>query len=433
MSIITIDREKSKMIYEASCEIFPGGVNSPVRAFPGLNQTPIVVKKANKSHLVDMDDKEYIDFCMSWGALILGHCPENVVQAVQRQLSQGWSFGTITPYELQLAEKISDHFHSIEKIRFVSSATEAVMSAIRLARGVTEKKGIIKFNGHYHGHSDSMLVQAGSGVNFINPKASSKGVLTELAQFTFSLPFNDIELCRDFIRHHDDIAAVILEPIAGNMGVCPADIQFLEMLRAETAAKGILLIFDETITGFRVGLQGAQGLYQISPDLTILGKIVGGGFPAAAFGGRKEIMDHLAPLGQVYQAGTLAGHPLAMIAGYHTLCALEAEGFYETLSQKTKDFVEPIKKEFSDRDITACLQLSGSMFSIAFGVSRVSSKEDLLHMDHDRFKKLFTFLFQRGIYIPPSPYEAWFISSSHTKEDLNKALAAILEFIDQEF
>lgn len=303
------------------------------------------------------------------------------------------------------------------------------MSAIRLARGFTGKSRIVKFNGNYHGHADSLLIQAGSGVAHLNAEASSKGVPPEAVSHTTSLPYNDLGTCRAFLRAHADVAAVLIEPIAGNMGVVPAKREFLQMLQEETRRSGALLIFDEVITGFRVGLQGAQGLYAITPDLTCFGKILGGGFPAAAFGGRAEIMDLLAPLGEVYQAGTLSGNPVAMQAGLATLKELQAPGFYESLEQKSENFAAPLQEAIQKRSLNACLQRRGSMMTLFFGVKQVEKKEDLAQMDAPLFKRFFLHLFENGIYIPPSPYEALFISSAHADEHLEKTRACILEFL----
>jgi glutamate-1-semialdehyde 2,1-aminomutase len=303
------------------------------------------------------------------------------------------------------------------------------MSAIRLARGFTGKSVIVKFNGHYHGHSDSLLIKAGSGLHHL-PEASSWGVPGELIQLTVTLPFNSLEETRTFLRSRDDIAAVLLEPIAGNIGVVPAKPEFLFMLREETAKKGILLIFDEVITGFRVGLTGAQGMYGITPDLTCLGKVIGGGFPAAAFGGRKEIMELIAPLGPVYQAGTLSGNPLAMCAGAETLKTIERAGFFEDLEQKLSRFLEPIRQKIAEKNLPITVQSAGSMFTLFFGVHKVESREDLAAMDQKQFARFFRYLFDRGVYLSPSPYEANFLSSAHTDAHLQIARDLILQFLD---
>ncbi len=406
----------------------PGGVNSPVRAFTNLEMTPLMVARGKGDLIWDVDDHAYIDFCGAWGSLILGHCAPFVMRAVTEQLQQGTSFGIATPYEHALAEKIMSHLPSIEKIRFVSSGTEAGMSVVRLARGFTGRSLIVKFNGHYHGHCDSLLIQAGSGVSLL-PQASSAGVPVEAIQHTVSLPFNDLETCRNFLRGNREVAAVILEPIAGNMGVVPVDPDFLSMVREETSKSGALLIFDEVITGFRVGLTSAQGLYGVIPDLTCLAKIIGGGFPVGAFGGKQEIMDMLAPLGNVYQAGTLSGNPVAMCAGVHTLHSCEQPGFYEALEAKTRVLTDPIEAFIAERDVEVTLNRVGSMFTLFFGVREVNRKEDLQALDTHRFRGLFQDLFEQGIYIPPSAYEAWFVSSSHTEEHLVQTRDAILSFL----
>jgi glutamate-1-semialdehyde 2,1-aminomutase len=406
----------------------PGGVNSPVRAFKELDMTPLIVKEGRGDTLIDVDDNAYTDFCCSWGSLILGHAPTTVIHTVQEQLRRGTSFGIATPYEKILAEQIIRHLPSIDMIRFVSSGTEAVMSALRLARGFTGKERIVKFNGHYHGHLDSLLIQAGSGATHL-PQASSSGIPVETTRQTLSLPFNDTATCRQCIRSQKDIAAVIVEPVAGNMGVVPAKQEFLEMLREETASQGTLLIFDEVITGFRVGLQGAQGHYGITPDLTCLGKVIGGGFPVAAFGGRKEIMEMLAPLGSVYQAGTLSGNPLAMCAGIQTLAEISTPSFYPTLHARTAAFLAPIHQLIQEKKLPVTLNAIGSMFTLFFGPRTVESKEDLNQLDKTRFKQFFHTLFEQGIYFSPSPYEANFLSSAHTDEHLSHAQEVIHSFL----
>ncbi len=422
-------RPLSQSVFEASCRVIPGGVNSPVRAFPGLSLTPIMATKGEGDTVWDIDGHSYIDYCGSWGALILGHAPLAVIQQAIEQIQKGSTFGMATPYEREIAEKVGYFFPSMEKMRFVSSGTEAVMSAIRLSRGYTGKNTIIKFDGNYHGHSDSLLVRAGSGAVQLNAEASSAGVPLELASQTLSLPYNDIEFCRQILREREDIAAVLIEPIAGNMGVVPAKPAFLQMLREETKERGIVLIFDEVITGFRVCLRGAQGLYGIRPDLTCLGKIIGGGFPAAAFGGKKEIMDHLAPLGKVYQAGTLSGNPVAMRAGLATLQEIEKEGFYEALQQKTDLLLNPIQEFIASSSLPICLNRVGSMFTLFFGKKEVDFKEVL---DEEMYKQFFCYLFERGIYFPPAAYEAAFVSSAHTEEHLLYTRGVILEFLVNE-
>lgn len=420
------NRKRSEAIYLSSCQVIPGGVNSPVRSFPGLSLTPLIAAKGKGDIIWDVDNETYIDFCCGWGSLILGHAKEHLVKAVQEQVALGSSFGLATESEELLAKKIISHMPSMQKLRFVSSGTEATMSALRLSRGFTRKPYIVKFDGNYHGHSDGLLVRAGSGVAHINEQASSKGIPEEMVKYTLSLPFNDVEKCAEILRKRDDIAAVIIEPIAGNMGVVPASLEFLAMLREETAKKNVVLIFDEVISGFRVGLQGAQGLYQIEPDLTCLGKIIGGGFPAAAFGGRADIMNLVAPLGEVYQAGTLSGNPIAMRAGLETLLEIEKEGFYPALEKKTVDFLAPIEQAIKGK---GCIQRQGSMFTLFLGPEKVESLQDLQQGNQEEFKRLFCYLFERGIYIPPSPHEAWFISSAHTDNNLKHAQETLLHFL----
>jgi len=425
MMTTTLDRPKSDAIYASSCAVIPGGVNSPVRSFPGLKMTPIIAQKGLGDQICDADGSSYVDFCGSWGALILGHAPPSVVEAVIEQVRRGSSFGMATEVECRIAEKIISILPSIEKIRLVSSGTEAVMSAVRLARGFTGKSLVVKFDGNYHGHADGFLIRAGSGVAHL-ADSSSKGIPSEHVRHTASLPYNDLPVCRAFLRSRDDIAAVVLEPVAGNMGVVPPDPAFLQMLREETANKGIVLIFDEVITGFRVGLTGAQGYYGIAPDMTCLGKVIGGGYPAAAFGGKKEIMEFLAPLGPVYQAGTLSGNPVAMAAGLKTLEEISQPGFYEELERKTRMLVEPIQEYISERGLNACLQRAGSMFTLFFGVKEMKR---MVQLDEDLYRSFFVQMFERGIYFPPSAYEASFVCSAHTDDHLEYARDSVLEFL----
>ncbi len=429
-------RKNSELIFAKNCTVIPGGVNSPVRSFKSVGMSPpMIVESGLGDTIRDVDGKEYIDYCGSWGALILGHAHPHIVQAVQNQMTKGSSFGISTEIEGKMAQKIVDLIPSIEKIRFVSSGTEATMTAMRLARGFTEKPKIVKFTGHYHGHSDSLLIQAGSGVASLNPLATSKGVGPNIIADTLCLPFNDFQTVRAFFRTNplaSQVAAVILEPITGNMGTVLPEDGFLEMLREETSKIGALLIFDEIITGFRVGLQGVQGLYKITPDLTCLGKIIGGGFPVAAVGGKKEIMDHLAPLGQVYQAGTLSGNPVAMRAGLETLHMIDTPDFYATLQKKTNRLTLPIQELLLKTNKNGCLQQCASMFSIFFGLKKVISKENLSHLDEAKFVRLFKYLFERGVYIPPSAHEAWFISSAHTNTHIDYTLDCIRSFLQED-
>lgn len=427
--IMVFMRPNTKKMYKELCLVTPGGVNSPVRSFQAVDLVPLIVQKGSADQIWDIDGHTWVDFCMSWGALILGHAPANIVSVATEQIACGSSFGITNIYEKQLATEITSCVSSIQKIRFVSSGTEAVMSAIRLARAYTGRDKIIKFNGHYHGHSDALLVQAGSGV--LQMHASSLGVPKEVISHTISLPFNDIETSRCFLQKTANIAAVIIEPIATNMGLIPAQEEFLLLLRKETQEKQIVLIFDEVVTGFRMGLEGAQGYYGIEPDLTCLGKIIGGGFPAAAFGGKKEIMDGLAPLGFVYQAGTLSGNPVAMCAGLETLLTLKQPQVYSYLETMTQEFLRPIKNLIIKKDLPVTLHHLGSMFSFFFGVSQVENQEDLKNLNTDRFKHFFQHLFHRGIYLSPSAYEVNFLSLSHTQKNLEKTQEAILDYLNK--
>jgi glutamate-1-semialdehyde 2,1-aminomutase len=395
-----------------------------VRAFPGLDVPPLIAERGEGAWIYDADGHAYVDYCCSWGALLLGHAHPRVVRAAARQLERGSTFGIATQIEQELAAEVTRLMPSIEKVRFVSSGTEATMTALRLARGHTGRSLIVKFDGNYHGHSDALLVRAGSGVLGLRA-STSRGVPEEVVAHTASLPYNDAEAARAFLRTHP-AAAVIVEPIAANMGVVPASCSFLETLREETRASGAVLIFDEVISGFRVGLQGAQGLYGVFPDLTCLGKIVGGGFPAAACGGKREIMDHLAPLGEVYQAGTLSGNPLAMCAGVETLQEAQRPGFYEALRRKTALLAQPIREEFSKGKAVGCVNDVCSLLTPFFGVRAVQA---LPALDAARYRELFCFLFERGVYVPPSPYEAWFLSSAHTEEQIGKTRDLVLEFM----
>lgn len=421
-------RDLSEKIFTQSSLVIPGGVNSPIRNFKQVRTLPLIAQSANEDCLLDVDGNTYIDYCMSWGALILGHAPKLVVTSLQKQIQEGTTFGVSTPHELAIAKKIVDLIPSIEKIRFVNSGTEATMSAIRLARAYTNKDLIVKFDGNYHGHHDSLLMQSGS---YLSKQAFSKGVPLNFIETTVSLPFNDIDALHTFFtsKEANRVAAVILEPVSGNMGVIPAEDSFLQTLKEYSLDRNFLLIFDEVITGFRLSLQGAQGLYQIEPDLTCLGKIIGGGLPAAAIGGASEIMNCFAPDGEVFQAGTLSGNPLAMKGGLATLQLLETKGVYQELEKKTKRITDPIQKAFIRHEINACVQSVGSMFSVFWGIKQARSKKDVMSIDQDKFMAYFRFLFERGIYIPQSPYETSFVSLAHTKKHLEYTRDVILEFI----
>jgi len=426
-------RTQSEAVHARACKVIPGGVNSPVRSFKGLGIPPMIVESGAGDTIRDVDGNKYIDYCLSWGPLILGHAHPKVVAAACEQMGKGSSFGIATEVEEKMATKIVSLLPSIEKIRMVNSGTEATMTAMRLARGYTEKHKIIKFTGHYHGHSDSLLIQAGSGVRSINPIATSKGVNPAVIADTICFPFNDFNAVRSFFHTNPlgmETAGVILEPVTGNMGVVTPEKGFLEMLREETSRVGALLIFDEVITGFRVGLKGAQGKYLIDPDLTCLGKVIGGGFPVAAVGGKAKIMDCLAPLGQVYQAGTLSGNPVAIRAGLETLYCIEEPGFYEALFEKTRRLTQPIIEAIERKQANACLQRAGSMFTLFFGVKKVRCKEDLKSLNEELFARFFRYLFERGVYIPPSSNEAWFLSSVHTDAHIDFTADCIVKFIE---
>lgn len=427
MQSVKTSRDKSAQLYKRACNVIPFGANSPVRAFPGLDQTPMIVESGYLDEIIDVDGKRYIDYCCSWGALIHGHAPSIIVEATQKRLAMGSSFGITAPIEVELAEKVVELVPSIEKVRFVSSGTEATMSALRLARGFTGRELLVKFSGCYHGHSDAFLVEAGSGAANCS-SSSSAGVPHDFAKNTMSIPFNDFDAVRSALARQN-VAAVIVEPIAANMGVVIPEPGFLEMLREETRKNGALLIFDEVITGFRLGLSGAQGLFGITPDLSCFGKIVGGGFPAAAFGGRADVMDMLSPKGGVYQAGTLSGNPVAMEGGYQTLKLLEQEGFYQSLEAKTNLITKPIVKMIEQKGLNLTLHQVGSLFTLFFGVSQVRNLNDVKKCNFEQFNAYFKHAFEQGVYLSPSQYEANFVSMAHSQAHLEKTRDVILEFI----
>ncbi len=427
-------RPKSEIVYGQLCEVIPGGVNSPVRSCLAMGQLPLVAERALGDKVYDVDGHEYIDFCSSWGAIIHGHCHPIIIEAVQKRMGMGTTFGITTPIEEKLARKITQLMPNIEKIRFVSSGTEATMTAARLARGYTGRKIIIKFGGNYHGHADFFLLQAGSGLAYLSPTSSSAGVPDHVTKDMLCLRFNDTEQIREVFNDPNfagQIAAVILEPIAGNMGVILPEKGFLEALREETAKHGALLIFDEVMTGFRVGLEGAQGKYGIKPDLTCLAKVIGGGFPAAAFGGKKEIMDCLAPLGSVYQAGTLSGNPLAMEAGLQALQLLETPAFFERMEEKTKMITEPVIESIKKKNLNACVQQAGSMATLFFGKKKVINREDTLQLDLPLYAKFFRYMFDHGVYLPPAQQEPWFLTDAHEESSLSKTRDHILDFLKE--
>ena len=415
---------KTEDILRRAEESLVGGVNSPVRAFQSVGGAPLIVERASGAHLWDADGREYIDFIGSWGALILGHAHPAIVAAIQEQAARGTSYGMTTELEVELAERIQRAIPSIERIRFVSSGTEATMSAARLARGFTKRDFILKFEGCYHGHADSFLSEAGSGLATLGI-ASSPGVPAALAALTLNAPYNDLAAVEKlFAAHPNKIAAVIVEPVAANMGVVLPAPGFLEGLREITRRAGVLLIFDEVITGFRLCYGGAQLLYKVDPDLTTLGKIIGGGLPVAAYGGRAEIMNHVAPLGSVYQAGTLSGNPLAMRAGIEALKQLESPGFYEGLTKKAERFVDALRSVVRESGIAAQVNSSGSLATLFFSDAPVHNYEDAKKSDTSRFAAFFRAMLQRGILLAPSQFEALFISAAHTEADLDRTLSA---------
>ncbi|MBA2656919.1 MAG: glutamate-1-semialdehyde 2,1-aminomutase [Tatlockia sp.] len=416
---------RSQQLFAKAKSLIPGGVNSPVRAFKGVGGEPIFFKSGKGAYLTDVDGKSYIDYVGSWGPLILGHCASSVIDAVQEVLQNGMSFGAPTELEIELSEKIITLMPAIEKIRMVNSGTEATMTAIRLARGYTGKNKIIKFNGCYHGHNDSLLVKAGSGLLTLGIP-SSPGIPASITEHTLTADFNDLNQTAALFKHHsNDIAAVIVEPVAGNMGFVLPQNDFLKGLRELCDANDALLIFDEVMTGFRVALGGAQALYNIKPDLTTLGKIIGGGMPVGALGGRAEIMSHLAPEGDVYQAGTLSGNPLAMAAGLATLSAIESPEFYEQLTANTQSLIVGLAAISASMHIPFKGSFLGGMFGFCFNEKKeILNCKDVASSDERRFKQFFHGMLDKGIYFAPSMYEACFLSSAHTPEEISKTLKA---------
>ncbi len=391
---------------------------------------PIVAESGKGAYVYDVDGNSFIDYCMSWGPLIHGHAHPKIIDACIERVKKGTSFGLTTPIEETLARLITKCMPSCEKVRLVNSGTEATMTAVRLARGYTGRPLVIKFAGCYHGHADHFLLKAGSSVSKL-AESSSSGIPHDMLSSTICLPYNDAEAFSKIVDNPEvaeNLACVILEPIAANMGLVPATHEFLQLLRSRTKACGALLIFDEVISGFRVALGGAQELYGIKPDLSCFGKVMGGGFPAAGFGGRAEIMDALAPLGGVYQAGTLSGNPVAMEAGVQALELCQEPGFYEKLDKKAKIIIEPIKAFVHEREMPFCIQAQGSLFTIFCGVRNVHSHDDVKAQDQQLFKKLFVHMFNKGIYMPQSPYEAWFVSMAHSEKDLEYTRDSLLEF-----
>lgn len=417
----------SQTLIERARKSIPGGVNSPVRAFTGVGGTPVFFESGKGSRLTDVDGNSYIDYVGSWGPMILGHSPEHVIEEVVSQARRALGFGAPTELEVELAELVCERIPSIDAVRLVSSGTEATMSAIRLARGATGRDLIIKFAGCYHGHSDSLLVKAGSGLLTLGIP-NSPGVPESIAQHTLNLPYNDPQALKDaFAEFGDKVACVIVEPVAGNMGCIPPTRAFLDTMREVTLQHGAVLIFDEVMTGFRVGPSGAQGLYDIEPDLTTLGKVIGGGLPVGAFGGKAELMNQVAPAGPVYQAGTLSGNPLAVSAGLATLRSLTPQ-LYKTLAENTTYLVNGLQKAADDHNIPMVTNHVCGMFGAFFSsASEVNSFADVEQCNIEQFNRFFHEMLSRGIYLAPSAFEAGFLSIAHSTEDLDATIAAASE------
>lgn len=419
--------QSSDLFVQAQLHI-PGGVNSPVRAFKGVGGDPVFIESAAGAWLYDAEGSRYIDYVGSWGPMILGHAHPQVIEAVEAVVRKGLSFGAPTALETEMADKVCELMPSIDLVRMVSSGTEATMSAIRLARGFTGRDKIVKFEGCYHGHSDSLLVKAGSGaLTFGEP--SSPGVPASLAEHTITLSYNDSAQVREtFSSIGKQIACIIVEPVAGNMNCIPPLPGFLETLRSECDKSGAVLIFDEVMTGFRVALGGAQALYDIKPDLTTLGKVIGGGMPVGAFGGKREIMEKISPLGPVYQAGTLSGNPIAMTAGLKTLELISETDFYSKLTVKTEALVSGLKMRAAAAGVSVATNQVGGMFGLFFSdAGKVSDFSQSMACDQDRFRKFFHAMLDRGVYLAPSAFEAGFVSAAHSDEDLQQTLNAAEE------
>jgi len=422
-----MNKEISSTLYSSAKEVMPGGVNSPVRAFNAVGGEPLFIKSGKGSQIIDVDGNKFIDYVASWGPLIFGHAHPRVVEAIIRQAELGTSYGASTELEIELAEKVVSAIPSVEVVRMVNSGTEAVMSALRLARGITGRDKIVKFEGCYHGHADSLLVKAGSGLVSLGiPECP--GIVSSLAEKTLNLSYNDAEGVRAlFEREGKNIAALIVEPIAGNMGVIPPIPGFLQTLREETKKAGALLIFDEVISGLRVSLGGAQKLFGITPDITCMGKIIGGGLPVGAYGASKEVMDHISPVGSIYQAGTLSGNPLAMAAGNVILDLLSEPRVYELLEEKSKKLCDGFQKNTQELGISAQFTRVGSMFSMFFTDQPVTNFESVKTCDTKFFKNYFNGLLEEGIYIAPSQFEAGFMSAIHSDKEIEQTIDANLK------
>lgn len=419
--------KRSRILFDRAVRLIPGGVNSPVRAGKAVGIDPLFISRAQGCYLWDADGNRYIDYIGSWGPMILGHGHPEVISALEENLSKGTSYGAPTDLEVEMAETIVEMVPSVEMVRMVNSGTEAAMSAIRLARGFTGRDKIIKFEGCYHGHADSLLVSAGSGVATLGIPGSP-GVPGDLARHTISLSFNNLnEVMEAFEKYGDEIAAVIVEPVPGNMGVIIPDIEFLKGLREITSHHGALLIFDEVISGFRVSPGGAQELFGVSPDLTCLGKIIGGGLPVGAYGGRREIMEKMAPEGDIYQAGTLSGNPLAMAAGLATLWVLQGEGFYNELEEKGNTLFSGLEKAAGSEGLPVVVNRVGSMGTLFFTENPVTDFTSAKRSNAEKFRKYYAGMLERGIYLAPSPFEATFVSIAHDDETIHETLKRAAE------
>jgi glutamate-1-semialdehyde 2,1-aminomutase len=415
---------RNQQLFEQSQRLIPGGVNSPVRAFRSVGGSPVFFKRGLGAYLWDEDDQQYIDYVGSWGPMILGHAHPTVIEAVQKTAANSLSFGAPTALELEMAELLIQLVPSMQQVRLVSSGTEATMSAIRLARGFTGRSKIVKFEGCYHGHADALLVKAGSGaLTFGQP--SSAGVPPEVAAHTLTLPYNDIAAVETlFGQIGDEVACVIVEAVAGNMNLIAPAAGFLQALRAQCSKHGAVLIFDEVMTGFRVALGGAQALYGITPDLTTLGKVIGGGLPVGAFGGRADIMACLAPVGPVYQAGTLSGNPVAVAAGLATLKLVTADGFYDRLAARTRQLVEGLSAIAKEQGIAFSAQSVGGMFGLYFSAQVPTSYDEVMQCDKDAFNRFFHAMLDAGVYLAPSAFEAGFVSAAHGDAEIARTLEA---------
>ncbi|UTF59393.1 glutamate-1-semialdehyde 2,1-aminomutase [Gilvimarinus sp. DA14] len=423
---------QSETLFAQAAKFIPGGVNSPVRAFKAVGGTPIFLQSAKGAYVTDVDNKRYIDYVQSWGPMVLGHSHPEVIAAVIQAVESGLTFGAPTERETTLAKMVCERMPGMDLVRFVNSGTEATMSAIRLARAYTERDTIVKFEGCYHGHSDSLLIKAGSGALTLGVP-SSPGVPAVLAEHTVTLNYNDADQVEEFFAQHGErVACVIVEPVAGNMNCIPPQPGFLQSLRKVCDENGSVLIFDEVMTGFRVSASGAQGYYKVQPDITTLGKVIGGGMPVGAFGGKREIMEYIAPKGPVYQAGTLSGNPVAMAAGIATLELLQAPDFYPRLESKTQRLVNGIAREAERAGIPLTTNSVGSMFGLFFTEEQqVSNYRQVMACDTERFNRFFHGMLDRGVYLAPASYEAGFMSQAHTDADIDTTIAKAAEVFAQ--